>query len=278
MGGAVDLVSGLRYPVAMGVEYRNFLLPRDRAFVPTAERISRLVERMRAERWILTPASDHGAAGGWAEPFIEKATSPRQRRVEVQPVPIPVGAEWLAGRRDPCGANAQADELALHFEVSAPDEGFSDLDLPYPLAYGEDEPGYHDILVYASRDFVWHLGYGDVACACGAPLAYTVGRGTIAPIDLEERIRSMCPACTAPFGGDLGDAEGIAFRFAVVVDCGKGWPLVGRAGAGLSPVAALDGPVLRSAYGDPAPPIRRAFSTMVEESVGAPFESVPDFY
>lgn len=268
----------------MGVEYRNFLLPRDRTFVPTAERIARLVERMRAERWILTPGSqagppsDHPGARGWAEPFLEKATSLRRRREEAQPVPVPVGAEWLAGRRDPHHANAKADELALHFEVSAADEGFSDLDLPYPLAYGEDEPGYHDIWVYASRDFVWHLGDGAIACACGAALAYSVERGTIAPIDLEERIRSTCPACAAPFDGDLGDAEGIAFRFAVVVDCGKGWPLAGRAGTGLAPLAAQGGPVLRSAYGDPAPPLHSAFSTMVEESLGARFDSVPEFY
>src|SRR5215213_6153529 len=144
----------------MGVCYRNFLLPRDRRFVPTADRIARLVERLRAERWVLTPddaafaRSEAGspslyprATGGWAEPFLARFTKPRERWQKALPIPTPLTAQWIEAQRHSDSSNPLQRELALHFWVSV-EQGFAELGMPYPLAYGENEDdGYHDIFI-----------------------------------------------------------------------------------------------------------------------------------
>lgn len=273
----------------MGVEYRNYLVPRDQAFSPEPHRIVSLVERLRVEQWVLTPASavweastkPHQSTGGWSDDA------------------------WLAARRDSKNTNPLADELALRFYVYSGDGNWPDAGMPYPLAYGEDEDGgYHDIVIYAARDFVVTDDWVDDSCACGTALGYEVARGTLAPIDMERRVRSVCSECSQPFSGSDG-GDGIAFRFAVVVDCGKGWPVARRVGepAGLVKVieaagynvanppaprerGAEDSPsspnydreVLRSAYGDPAPPIADAFLKVLEATIGTKFDSIPEFY
>ena len=301
----------------MGVEYRNLLIPRDRSFAPEPDRIARLVERLRAARWVLTPddpafeQSDAGSprlyphgTGGWAEPFLEQFESPRERWERAQPIPSPVTAQWIAALSKPHGSIPFEHELALHFWVSA-DEPFADLGMPYPLAYGEDEEGYHDIFIYAARDFVCYPGHTDIRCTCGALLSYAVDPATITPIELESRVRSVCALCAKRFEGHVDGGEDLAFRFAVVVDCGKGWPIARRVGEAPGVAAALeragyqiDNPpvarprapeddptssqfeaqIVRSVYGDPAPPINPALSRMIEEVIGTPFVSEPVFY
>jgi len=198
------------------------------------------------------------------------------------PIPIPIDAGWLAALRQPASANPFADEVALHFYVVSGDDGESwkDLGLPYPLAYGEDESGYHDLFIYSSRDFVAGPEGDEVSCECGAALDYEVARGTLAPIDLVRRIRAVCEECSKPFA--VEDEAGLAFRFAVVADFGKGWPLTRRK-AERQPEddpssSRYDAQVLRSPYGDPAPPIAPAFLVLIEETFGQRFDSVPEFY
>lgn len=301
----------------MGVEYRNILVPRDRDFIADDDRIRALIERLRAEQWVLTPdnpvfgavwptPSERHQTGGWAEPFMGSPAGMRERREKAIPIPLSPTTEWLKGLRDCSSDNPQADELALHFEVSSGDESFCDLDMPYPLAYGEDESGYHDIFVYASRDFVWNeLGGIGAVCVCGAQLAYDVEHRWSVPISVERRIRSVCPSCSRPWRGSPGLPE-IIFRFAVVVDCGKGWPAVRRVGEpegirrameaaghrvideGVPPRTrspeddpdspAFDASVLRSVDGDPAPPLADTFVRMVEETMATSFVSIPEFY
>ncbi len=292
----------------MGVEYRNYLLPRDRYHVPSPARICALIERLRSDQWVLTPtsetwvapASPHGSTGGWAEPFVENSQSPRDRWEKAVPIPIPVDDAWLAARRDASSPNPQADELSLKFPVES--EGWADEGLPYPLAYGEDEPGYHDILIYAARDFLTATS-PNLSCPCGAPLHYEVPRGLLASVDLEHRVRSACGACARPT--TIEGSHDILFRFAILVDFAKGWPVARRAGeptgilkameaAGyevtnppaprqrapedLASSPAYDANVLRSPYGDPAPPIADAFLKVVEETLGIEIDSIPEFY
>jgi len=115
----------------------------------------------------------------------------------------------------------------------------------------------------------------------------------------------VCAACSRPWGGDTAEGEAVVFRFAVVVDFGKGWPIARRVGEGPGIAAALetagysvpsppdarpraaeddprspafDREVLRSPYGDPAPPIAETFLRVVEETMGTVFDSIPEFY
>jgi hypothetical protein len=211
-----------------------------------------------------------------------------------------VDEAWLEARRDASSPNPQADELSLKFPVES--EGWEDEGLPYPLAYGEDEPGYHDILVYASRDFLTTT-WPNLSCPCGASLHYEVPRGLLAPVDHERRVRSACGACRR--STRIEGNDDILFRFAVVVDLGKGWPVARRVGEPAGMVRAMeaagyevtnppaprerapedlesspeyDTNVLRSAYGDPAPPIADAFLKVVQDTLGIEIDSVPEFY
>lgn len=156
------------------------------------------------------------------------------------------------------------------------DDNWDDLGVRYPFTFGEDEPGYHDILVLASRDFVHHSSeniapVGTVCPRCGADMGYEPDERTfVVPIELGPRIRATCPPCEISFhpsaqrvelrDGYTGQhagllAGGAVFRFAVMVDCSKGWP-----------------------RGKGAPSIHPDFLRLVEETIGARCVSVGDFY
>jgi hypothetical protein len=275
----------------MGVEYRHFVMPLDRAFQPAFGRIATLVERLRAERWVLTP--EHPAfegqfnkpaevracerTGGRAERFGPNPSRSRRMRWETAlPVPIPIDEAWLSALRDPGAADPQADELALIFPVNLPDGDWDDLDVRYPFTFGEDEPGYHDVIVLASRDFIHHSSENidpvETACArCGADLGYEPDdRLFVVAADFHARIRARCPGCGAPFHPSAQRVEirdgyttshagllagGAAFRFAVVVDCSKGWP-----------------------RGKGAPALHADLLRLCEETIGARCVSAGDFY
>lgn len=312
----------------MGVDYRNYLVPQDLAFVPEVARICELVERLRAERWVLTPSDPtfddvwadppaHFRTGGYATPFVDGVTGGwKARWAQAVPVPIPLTESWLRTRRSETAVSPQSDELSLHFEVSSGDETFEDRAMPYPLAYGADECGYHDIFVLASRDFAWDdVGEESVDCVCGASLSYTISRKDLVPVNSRRRIRSVCPTCGRPFAEACSsldrwrnyDSEQPIFRFALLVDCSKGWPEARRVGepegirrameelgynfaswpgAVARKRAAEDTPgapefdasVLRSVYGDPAPPISPRLFELVEETIGCRLVSIPQFY
>ncbi|APR78263.1 Hypothetical protein A7982_03610 [Minicystis rosea] len=295
----------------MGVEYEILLLPRAPVFVAGAERIAALVERLRADAWVATPESPgwidmwrprpppepgaYNATGGWTEPFIESPRSLRERADKRRAIPIPADSAWFSALRDANGERPQADELALEFSVGADD--WEEAGLRYPFAYGDDEPGYHTYRILAARDFVRHGAFerGDTRCGhnggsrprCETDLAYTIDETRVAaPIDgvhYLDRIQRICPTCGNAFDPssraayDVDAGVSVIFRFAVVIDCHKGWP---RGSGEESPEqhASFRGQPARSVYGDPAPAIAPAFMKAVEESIGTAFYSVPNFF
>lgn len=246
----------------MGVEYRHYLVPEDRTFAPDAGGIARLVEALRARRWILTPEHPaflaqhaarekipaHEATGGYALRTVDNPGAPRMLKLADHAIaaPIPVTADWISSLRTPTSTDPQRDELALVFTVDSGDEGFDGAAIAYPFAAGEDESGYHDVVIHASRDFVHHASESmdpiDTLCTCGQDLAYQPDPYNLdvwLAIRHEERIRARCPRCASPFNPsqrrssrrDSGTgkplpplAGGGAYRFALLVDCGKGWP------------------------------------------------------
>jgi hypothetical protein len=178
------------YIPRMGVEYLHLLIPRDRRNLPEATTVTRLVDTLAAERYL--PQGSHGTR--W---HIEDDRD--------------------AGLRYP-------------FVGELPD---------YAQRY------YTIALVHAqSGDFFYDTSecidpFDDTRCACGADLAYDPE-----PDDEHRdlpgtrRLYQRCPACGAdvdPSGwtaivrdGATGDERELrgapAFRFAVVIDCGKSVP------------------------------------------------------
>lgn len=251
----------------MGVEYRHYLVPEDRTFAPDAEGLARLVEALRAHGWILTPAHPaffaqftapeklppHEATGGYALRTVDNPQAPRRltNADTAIAVPLPVTAEWLSSLRSPASASPQRDELALVFPVNSADEEFGEAAIAHPLTPGEDEAGYHDIVLHVSRDFILHDSESthpiDTRCACGQDLEYgpdALDRAVWLAIRHEQRLHARCPRCKSAFDpskrksgrrdGSTGKAlpplaGGGAYRFAIIVDCSKGWPRDGGA-------------------------------------------------
>ncbi len=225
----------------MGVEYRHYLVPGDRTFAPDPARIARLVETLRDRQWIIT-------TGGSAFRTFDNPHAPRMLRTADTAIAVlvPVTGDWIASLSDQASADPQRAELALVFTVDSVDDAFDDTDIAYPFAAGADESGYHDIVIHASRDFIHHTSENtaplDTLCECGEELAYfpdPVDHTLWLAIRFESRIRARCPRCKSAFDpsmrmgcrsdGYTGQplaplAGGGAYRFAIIVDCGKGWP------------------------------------------------------
>lgn len=224
----------------MGVEYEHWILPRDRDHAPSAETFALLVEALREERWIVSDGAHACRALEDRSPGCKK----RQR----EGIPEQVTAEWVTSKLDTSSARAIDRELVLFFPVDVDDtfETWAEADVRFPFTVGADETSnYHEYQIFLADDFTaWtNGGFTETvsgACDCGAELEYDVLTEypeTLAAHDAR-RIRRSCPSCGARFDpgarsvafqhGD-GAAEeqlrgGLTFRFAIRIDCHKGWP------------------------------------------------------
>lgn len=165
------------------------------------------------------------------------------------PVPMPVSADWIAAQCEHASVDAQDDELALVFPIEVPDDTFDSFEhmgVRYPFTFGADKPLYHAIEIHLSRDFIHHASDQiepiDTHCGCGEDLDYEPDHNQHQrwlAIRYEPRIRAICTCCGSPFNpqgryadrtsGYTGESmsgldAGAAYRFAVIIDCGKGWP------------------------------------------------------
>ncbi|HVH47655.1 MAG TPA: hypothetical protein VM925_35210 [Labilithrix sp.] len=225
--------------------YRHFLVPRSRSYRPSFDRVAALVERLRADRWLLTrddPAFEqqldyvlhgsHTQTGGFARLAMDNPTPgnvPKTADVAI-PIPAPLTATWLHEHVDSESTDARFAEIALVFPLAIRDGGFAKHGLPYPFTFGEQESTYHAIEIHLARELV-HRRLGDVEpietmCHCGAELGWDPRADdpypgdTLLAIESATRIDHVCPACGATF-----EPSGVtAYRFAIVIDCGKGWP------------------------------------------------------
>jgi hypothetical protein len=169
-----------------------------------------------------------------------------------QPIPVPLTSDWIDARIDPHHANPLAREMGLFFPVQLPDDVFSDWQeagIKYPFTFGEDDlSNYHQVMLYLADDFVthdWTNTFGDALddkCSCGEKLGYNPdGKYVqyVVALSIDGRISRKCPACGTVFnpslhstlvsdGWDEGATchlrGGVTFRFAVRIDCHKGWP------------------------------------------------------
>jgi hypothetical protein len=252
----------------VGVEYRHYLIPRPNTFRPTVDAALALVAALRRDNLILAPDSPalkklpfrgsslYGPAKGWGY----YAQAPGRDRSFSSPL------ERLLSEF--------ADQ---DLQVVWPVESLGDSGLRFPLdPVPFDDPRdaaecYYKVLLHFGRDLIYHTSEvidpfdPEPVCACGRNLMY-YPEGHDDPF-YSARLAATCPECGSPFdptgllvsgrdgwtGRSTRLPGGAAYRFAVVIDCGK----------------FFGGKPLRFDH---------RLSRLIENTLGVETYEVPDFY
>jgi hypothetical protein len=217
----------------MGMDYIVWIIPRQRAFRPDALQVANLGNALRDGKWAPRPE-----AKGQISQVVELLPSNDQQIGEkparMQEFPQePFTPSWVEFHSH--------HELILSWYVQNTNEA----GVEYPFTfdpYPDSGPPYFYIRVALADDYFHWTGENvmpfkekDTQCTCGEQLLYRTGW---APGTAAERILRVCPACGRNFDlsgifcdvldGWTGKPQplrgGLAFRFALVVDCHKYWP------------------------------------------------------
>jgi hypothetical protein len=208
-------------------------------------------EELRGGFWTPRDVRDEDDTGGYASLFGKNPNHPRRGLPRHEPIPASLGADWIDARLDARHASPLAREITLAFPIYLRDDVFSDWSdagLQYPFTFGEDDASnYHQIEIHLADDFVahaWGNAFADALddrCSCGAELRYDPDQDFIEwviAVRHAHRIRRTCPRCGARFdpttrtttfkpGWDQSLETlrgGVTYRFAIRIDCHKGWP------------------------------------------------------
>lgn len=260
-GHAGDLDENRRLP-RMGVEYRHYLMPAARPFRPDAEVVLQLIGALRAARWIVDPGSpalEKMSFGVMADSEHAKRSGGYARtgeRASALPEKLTVDAleELIAG-----------DAI-----LTWPVERIGDAGLEYPFEVEAVDPEtYYDFQLHFCADYVHHASESIDpldGLACCEPLEFEPAGEDIF---YARRIRATCPACARPFDPSTKKTEvrdpwsgaarslpgGAAYRFAIVIDCGKWLP-----------------------NNDAAVPLRREFKQLCEKTLDQKLVDVGQVY
>jgi hypothetical protein len=216
----------------MGVDYRVWLIPRQRSFRPASDQIAKLANALRKGKWV--PMPDASGQSSKAVELLPGKTSTGDKPHRSEPLaPTAIEAGWIE-------LHSQ-HEFVLEWWVN--DAAQSNVQFPFTFVpYPESQHTYFGIRLMAGPEYFYWTGenvmpFGDSAtqCECGEQLAYWTGFAAGVP---SQRIHSQCPACGRAF--DISEIEGeimdcwtgerhpllggLAFRFALQVDCHKNFP------------------------------------------------------
>jgi hypothetical protein len=229
----------------MGVEYERWLIAKGNVFCPSSESIAKLVDRLRAEGWILDPASPAlaelrlegkrneyaRATGGYAVKTVENRwPNDAVGRIvgSTESLPAQITREWLD---DPT-----REELRLVW----PMRGQGRLPVKYPLSRVPEGEVSWSLEVHRSPEYVYPISEAidpiDTECKCGEDLEFEWDLDDLVPAfgaangifaECEDCSRTFDPAKRSatirnPFDGSEQEVPGgAAYRFAIKVDCGK---------------------------------------------------------
>jgi hypothetical protein len=216
----------------MGVDYRVWLIPKQRSFRPNAGQIAALANALRESKWVPMPE-----AGGQRSkafellPGKDAPTDHKPGQSQAFP-PVAIESSWVEPHMN--------NEFVLEWWVD--DSGQAGVKFPFVIVPYPDPSQYFGIRMILGREYFYWTGenvapFADSAthCACGDPLAYWTGFASGVP---SQRIHPQCPVCGRAF--DLSSIScdvldgwtgkprslpgGLAFRFALQVDCHKNFP------------------------------------------------------
>ena len=233
----------------MGVEYERWLVARGNVFAPGADAILKLVAKLRAEGWVVDPASPDLAKLEFRGPREQRGQATGAyavRRIEntfgagrdgllakiaasTESVPAAVDTAWL---NDPA-----REDLNLVWSVSTAEPV-----LKYPLTRRPDGPTSYRFELHRAAEFVYPISETidplSTECRCGNDLSFEWEPSEFEnPFGATSGIWTACGDCsrtfdpskerakvTNPFGGkEMEIAGGCAYRFAVKIDCGKSY-------------------------------------------------------
>lgn len=220
----------------MGIEYRRYLIPRPNTFRPRPEAALALVTALRHDGWLLGP--DHPALAQL--PFKQsRLYTPAQGHGYFA---LSVGSrESFMAPLPELFDNYAARDLMVVWPV----ESLRTSGLRYPLEplpFADPVAAaycYYEVQFHFGRDFIYHMSEvidpfdPSPTCRCG----YSVECEPESDEDpfYSSRLAARCPRCGAAFdptqlvatgrdgwtGSAMRVQGGAAYRFAVVLDCGK---------------------------------------------------------
>jgi hypothetical protein len=215
----------------MGVDYRVWLVPKERSFKPSADRIPALANALYDGNWVPLPE-----AQGHRSRIVELMPGHDSKNVK------PHRSEPISPTRFESSWVEFHNQHELAFEWWVDDAEASGVQFPFNFVpYPESGHTYFGIrLMSGSEYFYWtgetvmEFGVSETQCQCGKQLAYW----GFAPGLPSQRIIRQCPACDSTFDvsklaagiQDCWTGEerlvngGLAFRFALQVDCHKNFP------------------------------------------------------
>ncbi|MCW5831418.1 MAG: hypothetical protein KIS78_03040 [Labilithrix sp.] len=228
----------------MGV-YERWLVARGNVFLPSAATVAKLVERLRAEGWIVDPASaDLGklrfrgereerakATGGYAVKTVENTFGGDERAkiaATTEALPKAITAEWLA--------DDAREELRLVWPVDADEPS----PVKYPLARRPDGAVRWALELHRAPEYVYPvvpgIGALPTECRCSEDLSFEWDDEEVVPaFERSTGIFAECDECSRTFDPSKGSATianpfdgskesvpgGGAYRFGLKVDCGE---------------------------------------------------------
>ena len=200
----------------MAAEYERWLIARGNVFSPSPESIIKLVDKLRAEKWI-PQAIETGLA--------MKSVEADEKASAIEKLPAALTREWFD--------HPARDDVRLVWRV----EG--DTQLTYPLSQRPAAPAKYAFEIHRSFEFVYPISDQieaiDTVCRCGEDLAFEWDEAEVVPpfgaatgifAECEECSRVFDPAkVSAVVKNPFDDSEqevfgGAAYRFAIKIDCG----------------------------------------------------------
>jgi hypothetical protein len=229
----------------MGVEYARWLVAKGSYFQPEALTIAKLVDALRAEKWIVDPATPElgklrfeglraeraRTTGGYAVKTVENTFGDDVRAklaASTESTPVALTRDWLE--------DSDREELRLVWPVTGP----SSLPLRYPLSHKPEGEVSYALELHRALEYVYpaaeNLDPIPTVCKCGEDLAFEWDDEELVPAFADATgIFAECEECSRTFDPTLGTARlgnpfdesgeevrgGAAYRFALKVDCGK---------------------------------------------------------
>jgi hypothetical protein len=256
----------------MSVVYERWLLAKGNVFAPSGASVAKIVEHLRAGKWIAAPGSPELAAlqfqgareeraratGGYAVRTIENRFGDDVAAAvaaSTEPQPATLTESWLD---DP-----DREELRLVWPVR-PGAASS---LVYPLSMPPTKDHAYTVEIHRAPDFIYPIAkqFGALPseCRCGEDLAFEWDPEDVVPaFDASTGIFTECEECsrtfdpakvsadlTNPFDGTKEETwGGVAHRFALKVRCSKGFAEDARLAFAPALVALLEKEFGRTFY------------------------------
>jgi hypothetical protein len=224
--------------------YERWLVAKGNVFLPSAATVAKLVERLRAEKWIVDPtpaelaklrfrggrAELAKATGGYAVKTAENTfggDAAAQLAATTEALPTTVTAEWLA------------DEAREEIRLVWPVDG-DDPPVKYPLSRRPEGAVRWSFELHRAPEYVYPVASGigpiPTECRCSEDLSFEWDEDEVVPaFERSTGIFAECDECSRTFDPSKGSATiknpfdgtkdtvpgGGAYRFALKVDCGE---------------------------------------------------------